>query len=103
VPVTSCSSTFSAVNFESFNASGQGRYYNGIAATCPATDDFYGQLGDPAEVLTAVSTSYLQNSSCPAVAATVPTMSARTSVLSAVVRRGALAPEPGERRGMWAD
>jgi hypothetical protein len=103
VPQTNCSSTFSAVNFESFNASGQGRYYNGIAATCPATDDFNGQLGDPTEVLTADATSYLQNGMCPAVAASVTTMSARSIVLSTAVRRGAVAVEPGERRGMWAD
>jgi hypothetical protein len=103
VPVTSCSSTFSAVNFESFNANGQGRYYNGIAATCPATDDFNGQLGDPTEALTAVASSYLQNGLCPAIAAPANTMSARTSVLSAVVRRGAGVAEPGERSGMWAD
>jgi hypothetical protein len=103
VPQTNCSSTFSAVNFESFNANGQGRYYHGIAATCPATDDFNGQLGDPAEVLTAAATSYLQTGLCPAVAASVTTLSARTSVLSAVMSRGAATPEPGERRGMWAD
>jgi hypothetical protein len=103
VPVTSCSSTFSAVNFEAFNANGQGRYYNGIPATCPATDDFTGQLGDPTEALTAVSTSYLQNGACPAVAARAFTLSARASVVSTGVRRGAVAPEPGEWRGMWAD
>jgi hypothetical protein len=104
VPVTSCSSTFSAVNFESFNANGEGRYYNGIPATCQATDDFNGQLGDPTEVLTAAASSYLQNNNtCPAVAASVSTLSARARVLSTAVRRGPVAPEPGERPGMWAD
>lgn len=103
VPVTSCNSTFSAVNFESFNASGQGRYYSGIAATCPATDDFNGQLGDPAEVLTAVANSYLQNGMCPTAAARTSTLSARTGTLSTPVREGAAAPEPGDWRGMWAD
>jgi hypothetical protein len=103
VPQTNCSSTFSAVNFESFNASGQGRYYNGIPVTCQATDDFTGQLGDPAEALTALSTSYLQTGACPAVAARTFTLSARTSMAAASVPQSAVAPEPGERRGMWAD
>jgi hypothetical protein len=103
VPATSCSNTFSAVNFESFNANGEGRYYNGIAATCPATDDFNGQLGDPAEALTAVANSYLQNGTCPAVAAHPTLLSARMTTPPAVQRPRIAAPEPGERRGMWAD
>ena len=110
VPQTNCGSTFSAVNFESFNASGQGHYYNGIAATCPANDNFTGQLGEPTEVLTTVATSYLQNNACPVVAARTVTMSARgglvaasTSVVSAGPMPSAVTTEPGERRGMWAD
>jgi hypothetical protein len=102
VPITSCSSTFSAVNFESFNANSQGRYYNGIAATCPATDDFNGQLGDPAEALTAVANSYLQNGSCPAVAAHPTLLSVRINALP-TQRSSVAVPEPGEWRGMWAD
>jgi hypothetical protein len=103
VPVTSCSSTFSAVNFESFNANGEGSYYNGIAATCPATDDFNGQLGDPAEALTAVASSYLQNGLCPAVATHPILLSAFANSLPIISRPSNAAPEPGERRGMWAD
>jgi hypothetical protein len=103
VPVTSCSSTFSAVNFESFNANGEGRYYNGIPATCPATDDFNGQLGDPTEALTAVASSYLQNGSCPAVAARASTLTARTNTQAIVRSARPSAPEPGDWRGMWAD
>ncbi len=97
-PTTSCSSTFSAVNFEAFNALGDGRYYNGIAATCAATDTFSGPLGDPTEALTGVATSYLQTGSCPTVAA-----AARVKSLTASSRATATLPEPGERRGMWAD
>jgi hypothetical protein len=103
VPVTSCSSTFTAVNFESFNASGQGGYYNGIAATCPAKDDFNGQLGDPAEALTAVASGYLQNNSCPAVATHPTLLSARSNTLLAIQRPSIAALEHGEWRGMWAD
>jgi hypothetical protein len=103
VPITSCSSTFSAVNFEAFNAKGEGRYYNGINATCAATDDFNGQLGDPTEALTAVASRYLQNGLCPTAAARPSVLSARTSARTAVYAPSSNAPEPGERRGMWAD
>jgi hypothetical protein len=103
VPVTSCSSTFSAVNFESFNALGEGRYYNGIPATCAATDDFNGQLGDPAETLTSAASSYLQTGACPTVAAHPTLLSARTHALPTTQRPSVAVPEPGERRGMWAD
>ena len=98
-PTASCSSTFSAVNFESLNALGEGRYYDGIAATCPVAEDFSGQLGDPAEKLTAAAASYLQTGVCPAVAAAQE----RERSLSVVRRARAAPPEPGERRGMWAD
>ncbi len=96
-PTASCGSTFSAVNFESLNAAGEGRYYDGIAATCAVSDDFSGSLGDPAEKLTAAATSYLQSGACPPAAVAHE----RARALS-VVRRARTAPaEPGERRGMW--
>ncbi len=87
-PTASCGNTFSAVNFESFNALGQGRYYNGIAPTCAVADDFSGELGDPAEKLIAAAASFLQTGTCPAGAAAPMRSSGR---------------EPGERRGMWAN
>ena len=99
-PASSCSSTFSAVNFESLNSLGEGRYYDGITATCPVAEDFSGQLGDPAEKLTAAATSYLQTGVCPAVAAAAGD---RASALSVARRARAAPPEPGERRGMWVD
>ncbi len=98
-PTTSCSSTFSAVNFEALNALGEGRYYDGIAATCPVAEDFSGQLGDATEKLTAAAASYLQTGACPPVAA----QSERARALSVLQRSRISAPEPGERRGMWAD
>jgi len=97
-PVASCGSTYSAVNFESFNALGQGRYYDGIAASCAATDDFSGVLGSPTEALTAAATGYLQTGACVQAAA-----AGRPHALSAAQRSRRLGAEPGERRGMWAD
>ncbi len=99
-PTASCGSTFSAVNFESLNALGEGRYYDGIAASCPVAEDFSGALGDPAEKLTAAATSYLQTGVCPPVAAAAHE---HARALSAVRRARLSEPEPGERQGMWAD
>jgi carboxyl-terminal processing protease len=97
-PTASCGSTFSAVNFEALNALGEGRYYDGIAAICAVTEDFDGDLGDPAEKLTAAAASYLQTGVCPPVAA-----QERARALSVARRARVSQPEPGERQGMWAD
>lgn len=96
-PVESCSTTLSAVNFQSYNALNQGEYYNGIAATCTARDEFTRALGDPAEALTAAAASYLANDSCPVAAAGER---ARSLGIALRARQGV---EPGERRGMVAD
>ncbi len=95
-PVTSCAKTVSAVNFEALNANGEGRYYNGIAPTCAATDDFVGQLGDPTEVLTSAATAYLQTGSCTAAAASA-------NKLSAVKPSDKRIVEPVELGGMRGD
>jgi carboxyl-terminal processing protease len=97
VPQTNCASTYSAVNFESLNANGQGRYYDGIGATCAAADDFSGVLGDASEKLTAAAIGYLQTGNCPVAA--VP--GARALSLPRGTR--SLTTEPGDRQGMWAD
>jgi C-terminal processing protease CtpA/Prc len=89
-PVASCGNTYSAVTFESFNALGQGRYYDGIAPTCSVAEDFGGELGDAGEKLTAAALSFLQTGTCPASAGS-----------AAAPRRKAV--EPGDRRGMVAD
>ncbi len=99
-PATSCTNTFSAVNFEVLNAQNEGRYYNGIAATCPVAEDFSKPLGDPTETLTAAAANYLQSGICPVVAA-VTTNSAKA--LSASRRTVKSLQEPGGWRDMWAD
>jgi carboxyl-terminal processing protease len=78
-PVDRCGSTFSAVNFETVNGAGQGRYYNGIAPTCAAIDDFTGELGTASEGLTAVGIDYLQTGVCSTVS--VPLAATRRSAL----------------------
>jgi carboxyl-terminal processing protease len=78
-PVDHCGNTFSAVNFETVNGAGQGRYYDGIAPTCAAIDDFKGELGTASEGLTAVAADYLQTGVCSTVS--VPLAGSRRSAL----------------------
>jgi hypothetical protein len=96
-PRASCGNTYSAVNFESTNALGEGGFWNGIAATCAGTDTFSGALGDPAESLTAAAVAYLQDGSCAVASSAAKERAARWS------KRLAAGAEPGDRRGMWAD
>ena len=95
-PVESCGSVYSAVNFESTNSLGQGRYYSGITATCPAADDFSGVLGDATESLTQAATRYLQTGACP-----MPLASALEQRLRSPNRAAAI--EIGERPGQRLD
>jgi carboxyl-terminal processing protease len=67
-PVDHCGNTFSAVNFETVNGAGLGRYYNGIAPTCVAIDDFKGELGKASEGMTAIAAEYLSTGVCSTVA-----------------------------------
>jgi carboxyl-terminal processing protease len=98
-PVSNCSITYSAVNFESFNALGQGAYYNGIAPACVVTEDFNGALDSSAEKLTSAAMSYLHTGACPVVSAQELV---RAAALRPTVRSPAVV-EPGERQGMWTD
>ena len=97
VPVQSCGNTYSAVNFESFNGAGQGRYYNGIAATCPVAEDFTRPLGDPTETLTAAAVTYLGSGTCPPAA-----VAGQARPAAVTARQRAFVAEPGDRQGMWA-
>jgi hypothetical protein len=60
-----CGTTYSVVNFESRNAVGDGRYYDGLAPTCGAADDLDRPLGDPAEGLLAAALSHVDRGVCP--------------------------------------
>jgi C-terminal processing protease CtpA/Prc len=92
VPQEHCGTTFSAVNFESVNALGQGRYWNGIAPHCPVADDLDHELGDPDEALTATALDYVDTGTCPS------TSVVREQPLS--LRRLLRQVDEGERRGM---
>jgi hypothetical protein len=93
LPTANCGTTFSAVNFESQNQAGVGRYWSGLPPRCPAADDLDHALGDPAERLTATALAHLDSGACPPVASARELPQAR--------RSGArVPPEPGEWRGM---
>jgi carboxyl-terminal processing protease len=95
-PVDSCGKTYSAVNFESVNADGVGRYYDGLKPTCSVAETFTGALGAPDEVLTAAATGYLQTGVCPVAFAEPRILATRRPFAGTVI-------EPGEFRGMRAD
>jgi carboxyl-terminal processing protease len=93
LPTANCGTTYSAVNFESQNANGVGRYWDGLTPSCPVADDLDHALGDAAERLTATALAHVDSGACP------PVASARE--LPQALRRAVRAPpEPGEWRGM---
>ena len=65
-PRSACDTVYNAVNFETFNATGAGRYTSGLPATCNVADDLSKALGDPAERRVAAALGYIQNKTCPA-------------------------------------
>ena len=69
-PRSACDTVYNAVNFESFNADGAGRFTSGLPATCTVADDLSKALGDPTERRTAAALGYIQTKTCPVVAAT---------------------------------
>ena len=68
-PVNFCDKTLLAVNFASYNASGSGEFFDGLAADCPAVDDVSRDFGDPLEAMLRAAKYYVDNRVCEAVAA----------------------------------
>jgi hypothetical protein len=91
-----CGSTYSVVNFESVNASNEGRYFNGFDATCPVADDFTTPLGSVTEPLLATALAHADSGACPT-ASSGPT--ARALGWKPASQRH-LVVEPGDRGGM---
>jgi len=92
VPVEYCGTTFSAVNFESVNSAGQGRYWSGLAPTCPLADDLDHALGDPLERLLNAARTIVDGGACPTAAA---------RELPSALRGVRPRVDEGERPGMW--
>ncbi len=89
-----CGTTYSVVTFESTNSRGEGRYFDGLAPTCTATDDVSQALGAAGESLLATALSHADTGSCPAAG----------GLEKPKRRTPGAAPwrEPGERQGMLA-
>ena len=66
LPTSRCGSTYSVVNFESVNARGQGRYFDGLTATCPVAEDFRSPLGSLSEPLLAQALAHQVSGQCVA-------------------------------------
>ena len=89
-----CGTTWSAVNFESFNVSNEGRYYDGFTPTCPAPDAWSQPLGAPGDTLLAAAMTHADTGRCPAVGG------APVKPLQWRANRAAAGAEPGERQDM---
>jgi carboxyl-terminal processing protease len=97
LPIDACGTTFNAVNFETVNASNEGRYFEGFQPTCAVPDDLDHPLGSASEALLAGALQHAQTGSCP----TVQAQAGRAMRLSATQRRSLLrSTEPGEHAGM---
>jgi hypothetical protein len=65
VPASSCGNTYSVVNFESVNARNEGRYFDGLDASCPVAEDFTKPLGDRSEPLLNAALVHADTGACP--------------------------------------
>lgn len=98
LPVDACGLTYNAVNFETVNALGMGRYDNGIAPTCEVADDLDHELGDPAEARLAGALSYIKTGSCPAAPAKAATQRSATETQSRVLNSAFGEVRPSQMR-----
>jgi hypothetical protein len=91
-----CGAVINAVNFESVNASNEGRYFDGFDATCPVAEDFSQPIGASTDPLRIAAEDHADGFGCPAL-----TAQAKSKLLG--LRVPAQRPrwlEPGDRRGM---
>ena len=66
--ITFCDKVLAAVSFTLRNANNEGDYFDGLAPTCAASDDWSRQLGDTAEGSFAEALTYIRTGACSAVA-----------------------------------
>jgi hypothetical protein len=69
LPVSSCGTTYTAVNFESANARNEGRYWDGFDASCAVGEDLSRPIGALDDPLLVAAAHHIDNGACPAVAA----------------------------------
>ncbi len=66
LPRDNCGTTYNTIQFSGSNNKGFSDYADGFAPTCPASDDFTKQLGDPTERQLAAALSYINTGVCAA-------------------------------------
>lgn len=93
LPQSYCGTTYSVVNFESVNDRFEGRYFDGLAATCAVAEDFTLPQGSTSDPLLVAAANFADTGACPATASGRPTVQ---SAKRLVHRK----PEAGERQGM---
>ena len=89
-----CGETYNVVNFETVNAQGAGRYFDGFAPACTVAEDFSQPMGGDSDPLLTTARNHADGVACPTSAA-----SQREQSLAAKVRRWSRNPE-GERGSM---
>lgn len=72
LPSARCGTTYSVINFESVNARGEGRYWEGLPARCSVAEDFRQALGTPGEPLLAAALTHADSGQCPQAGAEDP-------------------------------
>jgi carboxyl-terminal processing protease len=95
----SCGTTYSVVNFESVNARNEGRYFDGLAATCTVAEDVTVPLGATDDPLLIAAAHHADNGACPAGSAAREQPLARERSAARKRYRGT---DGGERTGMLA-
>jgi carboxyl-terminal processing protease len=92
-----CDDRLRAIALKIENASHQGDYYTGLAATvgrtCRATDDIAHQLGDPNEGMVRTALDFLAGRSCTAIGAVTAGASAAAARVGSPGERRLLSPE----------
>ena len=86
-PRNQCDNTYSIVNFESLNALGRGRYFDGFTPSCAVPENWLHPASSSQDALMAAALSHIETGRCPAVA------DQRAKPLSAV-ERGRYRGEP---------
>jgi hypothetical protein len=75
-----CDKVLAPVAFQLRNAKGEGDFFSGLPADCPAADDADHLLGDPAEASLGEALYFLQNGRCsPAAASSATARALRAS------------------------
>jgi hypothetical protein len=90
--------TYSVVNFEGVNARNEGRYFDGLVATCAVAEDFSRPIGDLSDPLLVAAAHHVDNGACPIALAKEAPQSRRTGP----ARQRYKGADGGERTGMVA-